>query len=98
MNGFNFEWDDSKAKSNFKKHEVSFYEAKSVFWDVYAKLIPDPDSSVGEERFILLGQSDGAGVLIVCHCYRESDDVVRIISARRASKNERKHYERSTYA
>ena len=98
MSDITFEWDPNKAISNIKKHGVSFDEAKSVFFDVHARLIPDPDSSFGEERFIILGQSNDFKTLVVCHCYREQDDNIRIISARKADKYERKQYEECRYA
>jgi uncharacterized DUF497 family protein len=92
MNDVRFEWDINKAEANIKKHGVTFEEAKSVFFDHYARLIPDPDS-LGEERFIILGQSSNFNTLVVCHCYREPDERIRIISARKAEKRERKQYE-----
>ena len=92
MNALHFEWDERKAAANEKKHGVSFQEAKSVFFDERAKLIDDPDHSEQEDRFILLGLSSGLRVLVVCHCCRDSDRVLRIISARRASKMEAKFY------
>ncbi|WP_448550531.1 BrnT family toxin [Thalassotalea fusca] len=93
MSDLTFEWDQNKASSNIKKHGIAFEEAKSVFYDTHARLIPDPDSSFGEERFIILGQSSDYKTLVVCHCYREPDDRIRIISARKADKFERKQYE-----
>jgi hypothetical protein len=98
MSDIKFEWDPNKASSNIKKHDVSFDEAQSVFFDSYARLIPDPDSSFGEERFIILGQSRDFQALVVCHCYRDPDDNIRIISARKADKSERKQYEEYRYA
>jgi len=98
MSGITFEWDPNKASSNIKKHGVSFDEAQSVFFDSYARLIPDPESSFGEERFIILGKSNEFSTLVVCHCYREPDDNIRIISARKADKFERKQYEEYRYA
>jgi len=98
MGDVKFEWDPNKASSNIKKHGVSFDEAQSVFFDSYARLISDPDSSFGEERFIILGQSSDCKALVVCHCYREPDDNIRIISARKADKFERKQYEEYRYA
>ena len=98
MSDLTFEWDQNKASSNIKKHGIAFEEAKSVFYDTHARLIPDPDSSFGEERFIILGQSSDYKTLIVCHCYREPDDRIRIISARKADKFERKQYEGFRYA
>ena len=92
MTKLQFDWDSAKAKSNLTKHGVSFEEAKTVFYDDYGRLIPDPDSSIDEERFILFGQSSEFSTLIVCHCYRDEDEVIRIISARKADKRERKQY------
>lgn len=93
-----FEWDEVKARKNLSKHGVSFYEAKKVFWDEYARIIADPDNSNREERFLILGNSIVKGVLVVCHCYRTENDIVRIISARKATNKERKQYERYVYA
>ena len=87
-----FRWDESKNKSNVLKHGISFEEAQTVFYDDLAKLVPDPDSEVEEERFILLGMSSHHKILIVCHCYRESDEHIRIISARKATKHEKREY------
>lgn len=98
MDDLKFEWDPNKARTNIKKHGVSFDEAQSVFFDCYARLIPDPDSSFGEERFIILGQSSDFKALVVCHCYSEPDDSIRIISARKADNYERKQYEEYRYA
>ena len=93
MTAYNFEWDQDKADSNKIKHGVSFGEAKTVFYDDYARLIQDPNNSIHEERFILLGQSSEFKTLIVCHCYRGENESIRIISARKADKYERKQYE-----
>ena len=87
-----FEWDKRKATTNQKKHGVSFEEARTVFLDEHALLIDDPDHSETEERFILLGFSSVSRLLVVCHCYRENDDVIRIISARKATRKESKTY------
>jgi uncharacterized DUF497 family protein len=87
-----FEWDNRKAKSNQRKHGVSFVEAQSVFYDENARLIPDDEHSADEDRFVLLGLSRQLRVLIVCHCYRQDNEVIRIISARRASQDEAQHY------
>lgn len=92
-----FEWDADKAISNLKKHQVSFEEAQSVFQDPNALLIADPDHSIEEDRFILLGISKETKILVVCHCYRSNDEVIRIISARKGTKSESKQYERSVY-
>jgi len=92
MTTLHFEWDESKASANVAKHGVSFDEAKTVFYDERARLISDPDHSADEERFILLGCSSGLKLLIVCHCYRANDGVIRIISARKATKREAASY------
>lgn len=88
MDGFKFEWDRKKEKANVKKHGLSFAEARSAFFDENAIQFFDPDHSKEEDRFILLGLSVKLQVLVVCHCYRESETVVRIISARAADKDE----------
>ena len=90
----NFEWDESKARINQKKHGVSFDEAKTVFDDADALQIFDPDHSESEDRFIMLGMSAVLRILVVCHCYRANDDTIRIISARKATRNECSTYER----
>ena len=86
------EWDPRKAASNLKKHGVSFDEAATAFSDERGFLIPDPDHSDDEDRFILLGMSWSLKLLIVCHCYREQSSVIRVISARKATKPERAQY------
>lgn len=88
-----FEWDAKKNVLNKKKHKISFEEAQTVFADDMARLIPDPDHSSDEERFILLGRSVRFNMLVVVHCYRKNDEVIRIISARKANKQEKKLYE-----
>jgi uncharacterized protein len=87
-----FEWDPSKAAANLKKHEVSFEEAKSVFFDDFAVQFFDQEHSTEEERFIMLGMSSGARLLIVCHCERADGEVIRIISARKATRSEASFY------
>lgn len=87
-----FEWDKRKNLSHQKKHGLSFEEAQSVFVDENALFRPDPDHSVEEERFILLGMSIKLRLLVVCHYYRKSDEVIRIISARKATRKEQKQY------
>jgi len=87
-----FAWDRSKARSNLAKHGVSFEEAQTVFLDESARLIDDPDHSEEEDRFLMLGFSLQAQCLIVSHCYRQSDSVIRLISARRATAQEEKVY------
>ncbi len=88
-----FEWDPRKNSENKRKHGVSFEEAETVFADEHALLIDDPDHSAKEDRFVLLGLSVRFRVLLVVHSYRERDDVIRIISARRATKPERARYD-----
>lgn len=92
MNELRFEWDQKKEKANVKQHGVSFHEACTVFYDENAIQFYDPDHSDEEDRFILLGLSLKPRVLIVCHCFRESEAVVRIISARKADKDEEQDY------
>ena len=87
-----FDWDPEKDASNIKKHKVSFREASTVFLDENALLIDDPDHSESEDRFILLGLSSSLRLLIVCHCYRADDGIIRIISARKADRQERQEY------
>ncbi len=87
-----FEWDDTKNESNQTKHGVSFEEAQTVFFDESAIQFDDPDHSIDEERFLLLGFSQRLQVLVVCHCYRSDESMIRIISARRATKKEQKVY------
>ena len=92
MSALRFEWGERKAAANQHRHGVSFEEARTVFFDERARLIDDPDHSEGEERFILLGLSSTLRLLLVCHCYRSDDDVIRIISARKATPREAKSY------
>lgn len=87
-----FEWDSAKATANLRKHGVSFEEAQSVFYDEFAVQFFDDEHSAGEERFLLLGMSTGAQLLLICHCERESGDIIRIISARKATKREGTFY------
>ena len=89
-----FTWDEQKEVLNRQKHGVSFVEARTVFLDEHARLIADPDSSVDEDRFLLLGYSERFRLLIVCHCYRENDTTIRIISARKATRSEKETYGR----
>jgi uncharacterized DUF497 family protein len=88
-----FEWDPPKASANLKKHHVSFEEAKSVFYDEFAVQFFDEEHSSDEERFLMLGMSSGAKLLIVFHCEREHGGVIRIISARKATKRESAFYQ-----
>jgi len=92
MDSLNFEWDEVKNTSNQIKHGICFDEARSVFSDELGRLIPDPDHSENEERFVLMGVSHKNNLLTVCHCERKSN-TIRIISARKADKYERKQYE-----
>jgi uncharacterized DUF497 family protein len=92
MGNLVFEWADTKAVSNKKKHGISFAEAKSAFFDENALVIHDPDHSYDEERFLLLGFSEKTRLLVVCHCYRKKDSVIRIIPARKATKKESMQY------
>ena len=87
-----FEWDQPKAAANLRKHGVSFEEAQSVFYDEFAIQFYDDEHSTEEERFLLLGMSDAARVLLVCHCEREAGNTIRIISARKATKAESTFY------
>ena len=92
MKELRFEWDKKKEKINIKKHGVTFVESRTVFYDENAIQFFDPDHSEDEDRFILLGMSLKLRVLIVCHCFRESEIVIRIISARKADKEEEREY------
>jgi uncharacterized DUF497 family protein len=89
-----FEWDEAKNAENKRRHGVSFEEAQTVFYDERALLVEDPDDARREERFLLLGMSDALRTLLVCHCYRQEEAVIRIISARKADRAEREEYER----
>ena len=92
MDGIVFEWDENKNTINKRKHGISFEEAQTVFYDVEALVIDDIEHSEDEERFIFLGLSARANLLIVCHCYRASESIIRIISARKATTTETKQY------
>lgn len=92
MAELSFEWDDRKDAINRRKHGVSFAEAQTVFFDEHALLIADPGHSEREERFVLLGLSSALRALVVCHCYRQGA-VIRIVSARKANREERTQYE-----
>ncbi|MFK5938746.1 MAG: BrnT family toxin [Sulfurimonas sp.] len=92
MKRIQFDWDNNKAKSNLAKHKISFEEAQSVFDDDNARLIFDPDHSEDEDRFILLGLSCSLKVLVVVHCYKDEENVIRLISARKATLSEEKNY------
>lgn len=88
-----FDWDARKNAANKRKHGVSFEDARTVFYDDRALLIEDPDEDE-EDRFVLLGISAALRMLVVCHCYREKDSLIRIISARKADRKERQDYEK----
>ena len=88
-----FDWDPAKAKKNLKAHGVSFEEAKSVFFDDFARQYFDKSHSEEEDRFLMLGVSNKSRVLLICHCELESKEVIRIISARKATAKERELYE-----
>lgn len=88
-----FEWSPAKSRANVRKHGISFEEAQSVFYDEYARQFFDGEHADDEDRFIMLGMSDRARVLVVCHCERQSAEVIRIISARKATRRECKFYE-----
>ena len=88
-----FEWDPAKSRSNELKHGISFPEAQTVFYDDNARLEADPDHSDDEDRCIILGLSDKFSMLVVCHCWRMEGAVIRIFSARKATKKERRQYE-----
>jgi uncharacterized DUF497 family protein len=92
MNALSFEWDPKKAHSNAAKHGITFDEAKSVFYDENALIIPDPDHSIAEERFVIMGMSSSLRVLVVVHCLRKNNQVIRIISARKAGTKEKQPY------
>jgi uncharacterized DUF497 family protein len=92
MNEVRYEWDEGKSISNMKKHGVSFDEAVTVFLDENLMIMADEDHSEVEERFIVIGHSKHPRLLVVCHCYKQSDEVIRIISARKATKTEERVY------
>jgi uncharacterized protein len=92
MSELAFDWDDQKARGNERKHGISFEEAQTVFYDENARLRYDSDHSLDEERYILLGISSSLRLLVVCHAYREENGIIRIISARKAIKQEIKQY------
>ena len=92
MKYIRFEWDSAKNISNQKKHGISFEEAKTVFYDENARLIHDPDHSKDEDRFIILGISLNLRLLVVIHAYRKHDEIIRIISSRKATKKETMYY------
>ncbi|MCI9436648.1 MAG: BrnT family toxin [Lachnospiraceae bacterium] len=94
MQEIRFIWDENKNELNKKKHGISFEEAKDVFGDENAILFDDPDHSYEEERFLIIGMTGGKGICIVSHCYKDEDSTIRIISAREATKSEKKTYQK----
>ncbi len=93
MNVIDFDWDSHKAKENVRKHQISFEEVSNAFYDGRARILYDPDHSQDEDRYILLGVSEESRLLMVCHLYKENDRLIRIISARPATKDERRQYQ-----
>ena len=99
MDELSFVWDPKKNILNQSKHDgIDFEEARTVFYDEFARVIYDPNHSSDEDRFIILGLSTKLRLLVVCHCYRESDSVIRLISARKATRKEAEAYERKRNA
>ena len=99
MSELSFVWDSDKNILNQTKHDgIDFDEAKTVFYDEQARVIYDRGHSLNEDRFVILGISNKLRLLVVCHCYRESDSVIRLISARKATKKEAETYERKRHA
>lgn len=94
MNDLRFEWDEARSRQNIRTHGVSFEEAQTVFLDDHAIRFYDPDHSQDEDRFIMLGMSFKLRALVVCHCFKENDAAIRILSARKANREEAKHYGR----
>ena len=92
MTAIAFEWDNDKNRENIRRHGIAFDEAQTAFYDECARVIHDPDHSDDEDRFILLGLSTKLRLLLVCHCYREHDEIIRIISARKAEHKEIMQY------
>ena len=93
MDTIQFEWDNNKNATNIKKHKISFEEASTVFYDDRAILFDDPEHSCEEERFLIIGTTMSSKICIVSHCYRDDDEIIRIISARKATKSEQNVYE-----
>ncbi len=88
-----FEWDPNKNEINKKKHGLSFETAKEVFYDEFAILFDDPEHSIEEERFLIIGVTRSEQICIVSHCYRDNENRIRIISARKATKHEQRAYQ-----
>lgn len=95
MEGITFSWDAEKNRKNKVRHAVSFEEALTVFYDEEAIVIFDAGHSIAEDRFVIIGTSSQLHLLVVCHCYRQEDEEIRIISARKANRRERRQYEES---
>jgi uncharacterized DUF497 family protein len=93
MEGIKFTWDENKNEINKRKHGLSFEEASEVFGDENAILFDDPDHSIEEDRFLIIGAVKSTKICIVSHCYRDNDNVIRLISAREATKDERTIYQ-----
>lgn len=98
MNDIKFEWDENKNRINYEKHGITFEEARTVFFDDEALVIDDPEHSDEEDRFIILGWSFRANLLVVCHCCRRSGTVIRLISARKATRKEAQAYGDDSHA
>ena len=94
MGALRFTWDPKKAKANLKKHGVAFEEAQTVFYDEHAVEFYDDEHSEWEDRFLLLGFSSRLRLLLVCHCFREGEGIIRIVSARKATATESAQYRR----
>ena len=95
MDLISFEWDEKKSRTNLEKHKVSFAEAQTVFFDASAMEFFDSEHSEKEDRFLLLGQSFNLRTLMVCHCHRDEESIIRIISSRKATAKERNTYQRN---
>ena len=93
MDELRIDWDPAKARANALKHGITFEEAETAFYDDYAIVVPDPEHSAGEERFPLIGLSGSTRLLVVVHCETDSGDLIRLISARRATRSERAQYD-----
>jgi hypothetical protein len=94
MSALRFTWDPRKARANLRKHGIPFVEALTVFFDEYAVEFFDDAHSEWEDRFLLLGMSSQLKLLLICYCHRENEETIRIISARRATQSESRHYRR----
>lgn len=92
MTEYAYEWHEAKNRANRKKHGISFEEARTAFLDENARVVADSEHSGQEDRFVLLGLSTALRLLVVCHCYRQSERVIRIISARKATRIEQRQY------